>query len=119
MKKTTWGDPILYVQVFTPQECVAACNIIIVTGSGWNPRPQSYYIDYNPKNNRYNDGEAFDATGHVNGNHDGPYSNVTVYKERNAVTIPFIGITLYYTYSNPAFSNINVRIKNGYAYNVS
>ena len=116
--KKSWGKPIVQVQLFVPQEYIAGCSLIQVRGS--NGRLQTFYIDYLYPPRYYNDGEEFNAQGQITqGNHDGKYSNVTVYGDRDFgwLIIPF------YTYpQNSAvvgYTNIDITIKNGRAYNVS
>ena len=74
--KRAWVSPVTGVQVFVPQDCVAACS----------PITDARYLDFGgnnkaqPNNGRFDLGEEISNEGYVNGrNIEGIYRNVDSY----------------------------------------
>lgn len=120
MKKTTWGDPILNVQVFVPQEYIAGCYRIITDHP--NLQYSHVYINYiNPNQNYYNRGERFNAQGRgVNGTPiDGEKGVVNIFARTNfweavrGEPTPDTGQYINYLVLR---ATLKVKIQDGYAY---
>lgn len=81
MEKTTWGDPILNVQVFAPQEYCSNCYDYIRNSPNWRNDYTYHYIDIN-KDGRYQRNERFNSSGvsaSASAIQDQSNSNVNVY----------------------------------------
>ncbi len=89
--KKSWGKPIVQVQLFVPQDCVAACSLIT-----------DQYLDYGGNNGQLNNGH-FDQGESVNdegvatlANREGTYFGVKAYNSRGFLSDNYSGyITTY------------------------
>lgn len=110
--KKSWGKPIVQVQLFVPQECVAACNRI--TG-------KDIYLDLDSDTN-VDAGEDLEPDGRLrNASKEDTYYNVRGYRDyefRLIILFPYYPSS-YYT--GDLFPVVNVRRESGnyYAYNAT
>lgn len=104
--KKKWGEPIVQVQLFVPQDCVAACSQI-------NDR----YIDYGgggtPKNNGIrNDGEEQDSlwgSTYLIGATEGPHYNVNAYSNGERSLLRYGDLDFHYTGTPKFYPVVDIR----------
>lgn len=118
IEKTTWGNPILNVHFFAPQEYIVACSVITSSSSflwwTWNT---DYYIDLNKNSHYYTNNSSTDRGEHFDRNGvsergasvDGVYRDVTAYSGYNNRN----------SYTGQIATFTKVTVKNGTAYNAS
>ena len=77
--KKVWIKPVVEVQMFAPQDCVAACS----------PITDARYLDFGGNNKaqlnngKFDQGEEINSDGYVNGrNIEGIYRNVDSYRSK-------------------------------------
>lgn len=120
--KKSWGEPIVQVQLFVPQEYIAGCYKIITD----HPNLQNAYVYINyisPNQPTYNSGERFNWNGQVvNGNApDGIKGTVDIYDRSNLAEVVFGAPSNGSSYTGflsgfTKRATEQIKIQGGYAY---